>query len=213
MAWAQAIPVNAYFNPAELEEGVEAELIVEYGTQEQPANEVLYVNIEVAYEGFSIESTPTLDLSGSWMCADGNCDANIEVDHAKRIITLTIARTDGDPRSGEGLIALGKGIIAVMDELHGKKESGIVQVRADFQQLAGGRPSFSYRYEERELWIENLAPDSPNQLIVTDINGQILWQAENVSSRLTLPIGENRLLIFWLEVEGKRYYQKLNVLP
>ncbi len=213
-AMGQEIPVNAVFNPETFETGDELKLYIDYGTAEVQVEDAMQISVQVEYDGFDIVSEPTLDLTESWFCDDGNCDGTITVDHVNRIITVTLERNNSEPKSGFGHLALGKGIVIVMDELVGKKElaGGVSKVQAQRWGMEA-IPSFDYSFVDKQLRFLGLGEMPEAELQVLDMNGKMILESSLLQTTMPLELESGQVYLFNLQTrEGKRI-QKIMVIP
>ncbi|MEL6673753.1 MAG: T9SS type A sorting domain-containing protein [Bacteroidota bacterium] len=130
---AQSLPVSATYDPGEFGNGDEIAIDIAVGNEDQPAEEVLGLHIELEYEGFSIDEESELGLdcdASSWFGGDGNWVGDIQNSAENNLLIIDLFRTDGTAVSGHGFAVRSIGIIIVMDEIHGKAPLTLSQLKA-----------------------------------------------------------------------------------
>ncbi|MFK7924554.1 MAG: hypothetical protein AB8H47_21540 [Bacteroidia bacterium] len=185
---AQSPPVEAWFTPGEFESGDELTLHIDYGSMETPVDPATEISLTFAYEEFDITSQPTMDVTDSWFCEDGNCDASIEVFNETRELKVTISRTNGQAVGGFGRLGKGKGIIIEMDEVQMKKESQPIQlVSQALQNDILSSLNFSYDAQSQDLSILGVKAETLQEIVVIGINGEMIYKSEgNLKTKVIL---------------------------
>lgn len=130
---AQEAPVSVSFTPPDgWEEGDEIEMIIHYGSEEVPLENVTDVQFEIEMpEGTSVENTSELVIHGenSWFTFDNGWTGSAEIANDGYSIIVSLSRTNGRPASGHGEVARVKGLIVEVAEIIWKGEvSGEVSV-------------------------------------------------------------------------------------
>ena len=219
-ALAQGPALKSWFDPVPTEDEQETTLYVEYGTAEEPADEATSITLTVAYEGFDITSEPYLDLDQSWFCEDGGCiSSSVTVDNETNELTIELVRADNDPKGGYGTIAVVKGIISVMDDLHGKKETakGVSGVKVLPKLSAPDRITFSYHIDGQLLRIhglnvrEAMRATGLLELTVMETSGKVILHTKYVEPAIRVKLEPRTVYLIHLVV-GREVHQGKIVL-
>ncbi len=208
---AQTPPVEAWFTPGEFESGDKLTLHVEYGSSEIPVPAATELTLTFAYEGFDIVSSIEADVTDSWFCADGNCDATITADNETRELKVVVSRTDGHAVGGFGSFARGKGIIVEMDEIQMKKPQSLLAFLPNKSRLDFTSPvKITYDPQFRSIRIIGSYPDAASELTILDSNGQTVFKKSGEISSLTpVELERNKLLFVRFATGNGIYVTKL----
>jgi hypothetical protein len=217
-ALAQGPSLKSWFDPVPTEDEQETTLYVEYGTVDEPVDELTSVTFTIDYEGFDIVSEPYLELEQSWFCEDGGCiSSSVSVDNESNQLTIELVRADDDPKGGYGTIAVVKGIISVMDDLHGKKEmtKGVTGVKV-FPRIS--EPiAFSYQFDRQLLLIHNLDVREAMrrtgylELTIMETSGKVILHTVHVEPAMRVELNPRTVYLIHLVV-GREVYQGKIVL-
>ncbi|MEM6343124.1 MAG: hypothetical protein AAF927_04560 [Bacteroidota bacterium] len=208
---AQTPPVNAWFTPGEFESGDKLTLHVDYGSAAIPVPAATQIELTFAYEGFDIVSSIDADVSDSWFCADGNCDATITADNETREIKVVVTRTDGHAVGGYGAFARGKGIIVEMDEIQMKKEQALIVFLPHKSRLDLSAPvKITYDRNYESIRIIGTYPESGAELSVMNSDGKLIFKKVGEITALTpVDLQKNKLLFVRLATQNGTYVTKL----
>ncbi|MEM7367061.1 MAG: T9SS type A sorting domain-containing protein [Bacteroidota bacterium] len=158
-------PFSCEYVPAEFEAGDIIGIDWYYGESSQQVAPTLTIHLVHTYEGFTIDpaSEPTVSLTESWFCLDGNCESQIWIDHHQREIHLEISRTDGQAIGGHGLLAASGGI--GVDIIDITRTSDVASLPVHFRLF----PSPARTYVQVRL------PDGaiPQKISILDIQGKL----------------------------------------
>lgn len=135
---AQEAPVSVSFTPPDgWEEGDEIEMIIDYGSEEVPLNNITEVQFEIEMpEGTTLAISSELEVTadGSWFAYDNAWTGSAEITNDGYSVIVTLGRTNGRPASGQGEVARVKGLIVEVAEIIWKGEvEGNARVSSQLQ--------------------------------------------------------------------------------
>lgn len=110
--------VNVYWEEDSLIPGQAAHLVIDFGTENEPAEDVYGYSIDITYDpGLVEEGSARPDFSGHWLSSD---DAYVKMskDNETSVISLGFSRTDRVAKTGHGPVVKIKMIIE--DNINGK---------------------------------------------------------------------------------------------
>lgn len=208
---AQSPPVEAWFTPGEFESGDELTLHIDYGSMEIPVDPATEISLTFAYEGFDITSQPTMDVTDSWFCEDGNCDATIEVFAETRELKVTISRTNGVAVGGFGRLGKGKGIIIEMDDVHMKKENQkLLVLNVESKLNLSQKFTPYYNSWEQKLYLSGLSKSAPYRLSIIGIDGTtILVDSNSDKVEREIVLGQNRIYLILVQQGQESWTKKI----
>lgn len=123
---AQQAPVSVAFTPPDgWQEGDEIELIIDYGTEDIPVEEVTDVQFVIEMpEGTSLSSESDLVVTAddSWFAFDNGWTGTAELSDGGYGLIVSLSRTNGHPATGYGEVARVKGLIVEVAEIIWKGE-------------------------------------------------------------------------------------------
>lgn len=187
---AQDLPIYAYYQPFQFEDGDEISLVVKVGNAEEQAEDIEALQLKISYDLFEIDpfSNTELDAGGSsWFGGDGAYYGNHEIDHENQEIIINLHRSNGVPVSGYGYTTTMYGIIVEMEEIYGKQaiQPGEIEVSLmkDVKANLGISSRFDRGAEKIELF--NTGEASIQQVNVYSLTGQLLIQEEGAVSRIS----------------------------
>ncbi|MEZ4777003.1 MAG: T9SS type A sorting domain-containing protein [Bacteroidia bacterium] len=181
-----AQPVNAYFDPPEFENGDKIELVIEYGSPDDPVQNALTAHFEIAYDGFEIDESSKLsvDASGaSWFGWDEAYTGRITVNHTLHVITVDLER-DESPVSGEGFIARGSGVTVFIEEINAKRSPSLNVVEVNY-----AFPAPQSLYYDALNNILNITLSETNHFIqidVFDLSGRVIYSSQTLEEELPM---------------------------
>lgn len=144
LAMAQPGRVEAFFTPPSgWETGDPIELIIHYGTQDNPIEDITSVQFEVQMPAGSTidlecEENLVVSADNSWFAPDNNWSGTAELSGDGQVIIVSLVRTNEQPVSGFGEILRVKGLIVVIEEIILKNEptaSARVSMQAQLSDL------------------------------------------------------------------------------
>ena len=155
------------------ENGDAIEISIEYGTEDNPIGEITEVQFEIVMpEGVRISSQSEISIlgEGSWFAFDDNWSGTTESLRDGEILLLSLFRTNNQPVRGYGEIAVLRGVIVEIDEIHMK--SGLTANASVINLEKGLGYEFSYFFTEQVIQVAN-APESA-QLEIVDMQGRVV---------------------------------------
>lgn len=183
---AQDLPVYAYFQPSQFEDGDEISLVVKVGDENNQAEDIEALQLKIPYDLFDIDpfSNIEVDAGGSsWFGGDGAYYGNHTIDHENSEIVINLFRT-GAPVGGFGYTTTMYGIIVEMEEIYGKQqiEPGEITLTLMEDVKAGLGISWSLGEEAQEIQLINQGQSSIEGVKLYNLSGQlVLQQVGNVS--------------------------------
>ncbi len=184
---AQNLPVYAYFQPAQFEDGDEISIHVKVGNSNQQASFVWGLQLKIPYSLFSIDPFSEIDLDAggiSWFGGDGNYFGNHSIDHENQEITVNLFRSNGTPVGGFGYTASMYGIIVEMEEIYGKQQiqPGEIEVvlMEDLKQNMG--INWTFEHGADEIVLHNQGQFEIQEVKLFSLAGQmVVHMRENVT--------------------------------
>lgn len=181
-----AQPVNAYFDPPEFENGDEVELVIEYGSVDDPVQNALSAHFEIAYDGFEIDESSKLsvDAAGaSWFGWDEAYTSRITVNHTLHVITVDLERNES-PVSGYGYVAKGSGITIFIEEINAKRSPSLNVVEVNYAFPAP--QSLNYDALTNTLNISLSETNHFIQIDVFDLSGRTIYSSQTALEELPM---------------------------
>ncbi len=201
---AQSGRVEAIFTPPSgWETGDPVELIINYGTQDNPIGEITSVQFEVQMpEGASIDPDCERDLDvsadNSWFAPDNNWAGTAELSGDGQVIIVSLIRTNQEPVSGFGEILRVKGLIVVIEEIMLKNEPELKAKVSMQSQLS----ELSMIVDQQAGLVRAYNAPSGSTLELLDLQGRVL---ANASAEEGLLMPSLPAQILWVRVRiGKQ---------
>lgn len=179
---AQGVPVYAYYQPAEFEDGDEISVIVKVGDYNNQLTFAHALQLKIPYDLFEID--PSSQLSQelgplSWFGSDGNYVGNQYVDHENSEIVVHLFRTNGVPVSGHGFTTQINGIIIEMEEILGKTQIEVGEIELSIMEDVKNKLGVSWvlNAESELIELNNYGDSRIEKVSIFNLSGQVIYEA------------------------------------
>lgn len=183
-----------------------------YGSETAPASNVVSVSGTGYFPTWAVDDSSdiTADFSGSWLCADGNCDYTVTIAADERSFEYTITRRDEIGQSGTGEVAtFGGYVIVEVDLLEAMRLAAPTQSPA--METYAAQMALSYQPGDLSLRVHSLGTDAPVIGIrLLDLNGRSLrrW-SPTPAAKVAVPVAGVPTGLYLVEVRTtERVYRQ-----
>ncbi|MEZ4827300.1 MAG: T9SS type A sorting domain-containing protein [Bacteroidia bacterium] len=208
--FSQAQPVTAYFDPPEFENNDVIDLIIEYGSVDDPVQNAMSAHFEIAYDGFEIDPSSKLSVDAggsSWFGWDEGYTSRIVVNHSLHLIIVDLERTES-PVSGYGYVARGSGVTVFIEEINAKRSPSIAVVEVNY---AFPSPrSLTYDAGRQLLQINMESDNEFRQLEIMDISGRVVYSSSSYSQQL--PLGQFPSNLYFVRLQTALGVENLKIM-